>query len=185
MWVLGGDIGQAHDPTAAAVVEAEAERFTVRHLERLPLGTPYPIVADRLGVIFDALPGSRALVIDATGVGRPVLDLLRAAGRNPVGVSITGGKTARRDPETGIVSVPKTVLLAPLLGAVEAGRLSLMPGLPEAEALGRELAAFRRKVNKHGHTVTGGKGVHDDLVVALALAILWTSRHGDTQAVGV
>jgi hypothetical protein len=177
MWALGVDIGQANDPTAVAAVAIEAERFTLGHLERMPLGTPYPVVANRLGVIYDALPESRAMVIDATGVGRPVLDLLRAAGRNPVAVSITGGKTARRDPDTGFWSVPKALLLAPLLGALETGKLSLMPGLSDTEALGQELAAFRRKINKHGHTVTGGKGAHDDLVIALALAVWLGERY--------
>ena len=181
MLILACDIGQAHDPTAVVVVEVTVERFTVRHLERLPLGTPYPVVAERLGVIHDALPASRAIVIDATGVGRPVLDLLRAQGRSPIAVSITGGGRSRLDEVTGLWSVPKSQLLAPLMGALEAGSLMLAPGLSDAEALGRELAAFRRKINSHGHTVTGGKGAHDDLVIALALGV-WLGRQHLSRA---
>ena len=50
-WVtIGVDIGQKHDPTAVCVAEAETrtdrDHFLIRHLERLPLGTPYPDVAD-------------------------------------------------------------------------------------------------------------------------------------------
>ena len=58
--VIGIDIGQKRDPTALAVVEGEyrpgpdpslprESHFLVRYLVRLPLGTPYPEVARRLG----------------------------------------------------------------------------------------------------------------------------------------
>ena len=50
---IGIDIGQKHDPTAIAVVEAEqradAWHFVGRLLERLALGTSYPEVAKRGG----------------------------------------------------------------------------------------------------------------------------------------
>ena len=49
--VIGVDIGQKRDPTAICVVESEERleennrevwHYMVRHLERLPLGTPVP-----------------------------------------------------------------------------------------------------------------------------------------------
>lgn len=40
-YVIGADIGQARDPTALCVLEA-ATAPRIRHLERLPLGVPYP-----------------------------------------------------------------------------------------------------------------------------------------------
>ena len=53
--VIGVDIGQKHDPTALAVVERQErdgeDHHVVRHLERLPLGTPYPAVAERLAAV--------------------------------------------------------------------------------------------------------------------------------------
>ena len=62
---VGCDIGQKRDPTAIAVVEVEfrvhvdhvglrhrwEDHQLVRHLERLPLGTPYPAVADRVAKV--------------------------------------------------------------------------------------------------------------------------------------
>ncbi|MDI7277773.1 MAG: hypothetical protein QME94_17475, partial [Anaerolineae bacterium] len=107
--VIGADIGQQHDPTAVCVAEvtkSSVQRgwavpkgeqvvepreilpvtrtetsYTIRYLERLPLGTPYPQVAERLAVItanIMAMRPTRLLLrVDATGVGRPVVDLLR------------------------------------------------------------------------------------------------------------
>ena len=60
--------------------------YLVRHLERLPLGTPYPDVASRVsGVVakLDERAAARVhptIYLEATGVGQPVVDLLRAAG---------------------------------------------------------------------------------------------------------
>ena len=57
--VVGIDVGQKVDPTALAVVERQErdgeDHHVVRHLERLPLGTPYPQVAERLAEIVRAV----------------------------------------------------------------------------------------------------------------------------------
>ena len=42
MICIGADIGKVSDPTALAVIETTDDQDNVRHLERLPLGTPYP-----------------------------------------------------------------------------------------------------------------------------------------------
>jgi len=91
MIVIGADLGQAQDPTALAVAEVHPPEIHVRHLERLSLGTPYPKVVERIADLVDHLPGA-ALVVDATGVGRAVLDQMREAGLEPVPVTITGGR---------------------------------------------------------------------------------------------
>jgi hypothetical protein len=89
MWVVGADIGQAQDPTAIAALEV-SEWLDLRHVERLPLGTPYPALVDRLVKLAAVLPNSE-LVVDATGVGRPIIDSLRDRNRVPVAISMTGG----------------------------------------------------------------------------------------------
>jgi hypothetical protein len=173
-FILGADIGQARDPAAIAAIEtAPAALLNLAYLERLPLGTPYPLLAERLGMFYEAVPVPCDLVIDATGVGRPVLDLLRQAGHSPIAVSITGTGSERLDREDLIWRVPKQRLLSPLACALEAGRLSIAPDMPERETFKAELGAFHRKLNQHGHTVFGGKGEHDDTVIAVALAVWW------------
>ncbi len=90
--LLGVDLGQAQDPTAIAVAEMREPDIHVRHLERLPLGTPYPRVIERVTAIIEKLP-SPDLIVDATGLGRPVIDQMRETGLEPVpvGYSAFGG----------------------------------------------------------------------------------------------
>ncbi len=91
MFIVGADIGQAQNPTALAVLEATPGDDQIRHLERLPLGTSYPAVAERIGGLTMALPNPD-LVVDATGVGRPVVDQLRASFMDPIAININAGK---------------------------------------------------------------------------------------------
>jgi hypothetical protein len=101
VWAIGADIGQARDYTAIAVVEAArdpntAAALALRHLERVPLRLSYPAIIEQIGAVDDAVPSPRALVVDATGVGRPVVDLLVAQqGRSLLGVVITAGSAGR------------------------------------------------------------------------------------------
>ena len=56
---------------------------------------------------------------------------------------------------------------------MDAGRLKVAKGLPDAEALQVELLAFQRRITEHGHDAFEGVGAHDDLVIAVALACWW------------
>ncbi len=170
MFIIGADIGQAANPTALAVLEAAPGDDQVRHLERLPLGTSYPAVARRIGQLTMALPGA-ALVVDATGVGRPVVDQLRAAGLDPIAVTITAGKKTVCN--GGAWRVPKKELVRSLAVALECGRLRVAKGIPDAAALMRELTAFTATIGDGGHIRFAGRAEHDDLVVAVALAVWW------------
>jgi hypothetical protein len=44
--------------------------FQVGHLERMPLGTPYPGIVAHVGRLLGKLPTGTELVIDITGVGK-------------------------------------------------------------------------------------------------------------------
>jgi hypothetical protein len=111
-----------------------------------------------LGTICEAVPLPSELVIDATGEGRPVLDLLRQSGHSPVAVSIIGNGSERLDPEDLIWRAPKERLMLPLAGAMEARRLSIAPDLQERETLKFELAAFHRKLNERVIPYSAGSG---------------------------
>ena len=82
MFYVGLDLGQRHDPTAIAVMEKTTSHMRVRHLERVPLGTPYPGVVERVREIVwnGQLVRNCALAVDGTGVGAPVVDMLRGRG---------------------------------------------------------------------------------------------------------
>ena len=47
-----------------------------------------------------------------------------------------------------------------------------------APALLRELQAFSVSISGRGHARFEGKSVHDDLVIAVALAVWWRSQVG-------
>lgn len=191
-FVAGLDLGQAHDFTALAALEqaygpdlAEPERsvthYAVRHLERLPLGTPYPEMVRRIGERIRT-PELRdcTLAVDQTGVGRPVVDMLRAA-RLPCvlrPITITSGLATKEDPETLSLHVPKRELVSVLQVLLQSGRLKIARQLTEAAILQRELVNFRVKITAAAHETFGvwREGEHDDLVLAVALAA-WVGEH--------
>src|SRR5450759_4360723 len=103
-YVVGVDLGQSRDPTAIAVVRRIdgvnlRPVFQVGHLERVPLGTPYPGVVTHVTRALGRPPlkGNAELVIDFTGVGRPVFDLFVSGGVSPIGVTITAGDAVNWD----------------------------------------------------------------------------------------
>jgi hypothetical protein len=150
--------------------------FQVGHLERLPLGTPYPAIVAHVGRLLTQLPGHPELVIDFTGVGRPVFDMFRYSGISPIGVLITGGMT---EAQNGLIcSVPKLNLVSRLQALLHEARLKIQRELDEAETLVRELQDFRMDYTAAGHlTFNARSGKHDDLVLALGIAT-WRAHGG-------
>ncbi len=207
-YFLGVDLGQAHDPTALAIVdrrdiryrqhdpvtwERYSERqFTVRLLERIPLGTSYPDVVRRVAQIVSApvLRGRISLVLDATGVGRPVVDMMREArlGCPLAAVTITGGD--QQSNAGWQWRVPKRNLIAGLQAMVQMRTLRIPRGLPGAGELVKEMLGMRMSITLNRHETYGAwrEGDHDDLVLALALAV-WKANlpnppfHGQTRIV--
>ena len=175
-YTIGIDPGQTSDPTAFAIVRRIPGEikpsFHCGHLERLPLGTPYPAIIQHARRLLqqETLRGNAELVLDLTGVGRPVGDMFRLEGLNPVRVTITAGND-----ETfidGEHHVAKSILISHIQALLHDGRLLIQSELPEAPALRTELEEFRATVTDSGHWRFGARsGAHDDLVLALALAV--------------
>ena len=105
-WVtVGVDVGKQRDPATIAVTTAERHAtptgrstvlWIVRSLERLPLGTDYPKVADRIRDIIFALrerhTKPRFTYIDATGVGAAICDMLVERRVEHVPCTFVGGE---------------------------------------------------------------------------------------------
>ena len=176
---VGLDLGQSADYTALAVVEkAAGGDLHLRHLERYPLRTPYPEIADAVGGLFEAeaLRGAE-LFVDGTGVGVAVTDLLRERDLRFVSVTITGGE--RVTGGGGAYGVPKKDLVAALEVPFHNGALKVAEGLPLWPALRSEMLNFRRKIS----LATGRDSYEhwresdrDDLVLAAALACWGAAR---------
>jgi hypothetical protein len=195
--IAGLDLGQAQDYTALAVVESTTalHRRTyvgmedelrlpidrtaevigppfahrVRHLERFRLGTPYPEVVGRTADLLAKVPGA-LLVVDWTGVGRAVVDMLEQAGLQPYAVNITGGKEVTGSGRSW--GVPKRDLVAALQVAFQAERLKIARELELAGVFVQELLNFKVKITAAANDTYGAwrEGTHDDLVLAVALA---------------
>ena len=72
--------------------------------------------------------------------------------------------------------MPKALLVSSVQALLHEGRLHIQKDLPEAATLVRELQDFRVNFTTAGHmTFSAREGKHDDLVLALALAV-WRSR---------
>ena len=116
------------------------------------------------------------LVVDATGVGRPVVDMLSAAGLSPVPITIHGGDVVSRDGTYW--RVPKRDLVGALQVLLQTTRLKIAGQLRYADTLVQELLRFRVKISDQGHDSYGAwrDGEHDDLVLALAVACWYGQR---------
>jgi hypothetical protein len=193
-WFVGVDLGQSQDFTAIAALERselmgeydpamcawrKEVALRLRYLERVPLGTPYPDIVERVRRTTTApeLDGRCHVAVDATGVGRPVVDLLRRAdlGGTILPAIFTSG--AAESLSKGYYGVPKRDLVTGLQVLLQRGGLEIAAGLKHASELVEELAGMRVKVGGEGREQYGAwrEGMHDDLVFAVALAY-WAAR---------
>lgn len=184
-WYVGLDLGQASDYTALSITECTEERaYHVRHLQRYKLGTSYPDIVASVNKVIAAQPlnGEAILIVDQTGVGRPVMDMLAASGLTPIGITITGANAHSSDGRGGY-QVPKRDLVSALSVLLQNKRLKFADGLPEAATLVQEMMAFRVKITTAAHDVYGSwrEGSHDDLVLSLAMACWYAEAIGHIQ----
>jgi hypothetical protein len=195
-FIAGLDLGQSMDPTALIVMrhhheplpddwdvdkvrrvtrQRSKQRYDVVHAERLPLGTAYPDVVQHVRDVLNRPPlrDRCHLVIDESGVGRAVGDIFEGAGMRAVRVSITAGVEAVKQ-EHRRWSVAKSILISGVDAKLHSGELRFAAELGEAHALHEELKDFRRHLTAAGRaTYQARTGKHDDLVLAVAIALWW------------
>jgi hypothetical protein len=191
-WHIGLDVGQSIDPSAVCalnhVVKPDpgewlcddkartqkqpfTERFFVRHLERLPLGKPYPEQVQHVANLLQREPLKGAtFALDETGCGRPVADLFDRAGLRPQRISITAGNEVT---SSGMSHhVPKQFLVSNVESRLHTGELKFAAELTESPVLKEELRDFARKVSESGRvTYNARSGKHDDLILSICIAL--------------
>jgi hypothetical protein len=168
----------------------------VRHLERLPLETSYVDQVEHIKALVehpelqsyyvrsggfgpdwdDPLMRRRAkeppgLAVDATGVGRAVVNMLRARGIQLDAVTLHGGD--RQGFADGYVRLPKRDLVGMLQVNLQSGWLKVAQELELAETLRQELLNFKMKIDPrtaHDSYSHWREGEHDDLVLATGMA---------------
>lgn len=199
---LGLDLGQSNDPSALTVVreltpyrkrkerkrpmgpaleitkETGRPHYAVVWIERFELGTPYTEIVDRVAHVQDYPRENHVpLVMDATGVGAPVVDMFKEKGAAPKQITFTGGQQVQSDMDRH--SVPKKDLATTIQALLQTGRLKIAEELPHAETLVREMKTFRVKIADSGHArfEHASESDTDDILMSLACA-LWFMQYG-------
>ena len=192
---LGLDLGKSQDFSALAALEYrrtwtmvrnrvnygmdpkdELVEYSVRQLARIPLGTKYLDVVNTVQGLLRRVTKKYdcTLVVDATGVGAPVMEMFqemippqRAV---MVPVVITSGESVSGNGRRGQNDwrVSRQDLLTGLQVMLETRQLAIGADLKFAPALREELLEMRS-------LRSDGSGRHDDLTMALALAC-WRAR---------
>jgi hypothetical protein len=176
---VGVDLGQARDYTAIAVIEG-GTGYKIRHLIRERELT-YPVLVDQIYNLMrnKAFRERRTtLVVDRTGVGAPIVDLLSAKGLKPVSITITGGDRPTNEEEDHW-NVPKRDLIANLIAISQLGKLKIAAGLDEAQTLAEEFQNLRLKIDirtSNENYMPWRESQHDDLVFAVALALWYAEK---------
>ncbi len=189
---IGVDFGKEQDPSAMVIVEFVMEPrgtvdaatrtplfdcgLVVRHMESPPLGTEFLDVGARALQLarHPRLQGHCTIVADANGPGNPVVEYMS---RPPltaplVPVKTTSGHAMRK--EGKYYNVSKSVLMDRLEYALRMKKVRIQQ-LPLTEPLLRELTLLEREERRSGNVVfsTPSARVHDDLAMALAMAVWW------------
>lgn len=147
-FIMGLDLARQVDFTVALVLDASTgELVYYRRVNKRPYLEILPELAD-VCRRFNAM-----LVYDGTGVGLGLSELIDRLGLSSRAVTFT--------------NTSKQALVNKLAVTIEEGRLQL----PNISTIVTELRAFTYRVSKTGKIVyVSGSGIHDDVVMALALA---------------
>ncbi len=156
--------------------ENEKVEYSVRQAARIPLGTKYTEVVDKMERLLRRVTAKYdcTLVVDATGVGAAVMEMFE--GMMPrvqeramlVPVVITGSGTEGGKKTRSAWQVSRADLLSGLQVMLDTKQLAIASDLEHALTLKQELLEIRS-------LQSGGAGKHDDLAMALALAC-WRAR---------
>lgn len=184
-YFVGVDLGKQADFTALSVVElvrtASKPELHVVWLKRLR-GVAYPLVIDEVAAMaqWPALRGA-GFAVDATGLGRPIVDALRERVSELHAVTITGGE-AVNNPAPREWSVPKADLVACVQLLLQSKRLRIHDHLPDLEALKSELLSFGYTINDAGRARMEATSGHDDLVLSVAMACWLATKNAANGA---
>jgi hypothetical protein len=195
---IGFDLGQTGDYTALAVVEkirsGNPQRLAalhLRYLERYSLMTPYPKIADEVAALvksehlvtyttdemLNRITLYPELVVDRTGVGPPVTNLLRERGLTFRSMVVTASDDAGSG--RAAYRVPKRDLISALEVTLQTGMLQVAEGIRLWPVLREEMLNFRRKIDPkmaHDSYEHWRESDHYNLVLAVCLACWGAAR---------
>ena len=212
------DPGKKRDPTAIMVMrdnfvivdgsprigvpDKMQHYYEIIFIDKL-LEARYTDVVDYIANIAEHrdLKNNHDLLVDGTGVGEAVIDIMREKFLVPISIVFTGGNSVNEvyQPfgkvfsDTGKLAgasvlkeirVPKDDLVAAGQMLVQQGRLNVAEGMKFEDDFKRQLLAFRGKVNdttqrtKHEALTEAD---HDDLVVCFLMGAWYFTRQRKTD----
>jgi hypothetical protein len=142
---------------------------TLTYIDKLPMPRDWT-----------AHPGTRPyrLLIDATGCGRPVVELFRHEGVPAVAVTMGHGEqTVQHDWLQ--YTLPKKTLVGCLQVAMQSRRILVSNQLADATTLLKEMQNFQYRITKDANDQYGAwrSGQHDDLLFAVGLCVWFGEQH--------
>ena len=178
-YLLGLDLGQQNDYSVLSILEINKDNLTQQvqyslvYLKRYALKTSYMTIADSVKIIINSnkILDKYALIIDQTGVGRPVMDVFQDNNMAPFGITITGGNNTNWENRRE-VKVPKRDIVSSLQVVFQNKRIKIASNLPDIDLIKKELLYFRSKISSSGHdSYSAISSMHDDIVISIGLAI--------------
>ncbi|WP_290597060.1 MULTISPECIES: terminase large subunit domain-containing protein [unclassified Archaeoglobus] len=155
IYAIGCDLAKYLDYTVIIVLDITNKPFKLVHFQRFNR-RPYAETILKLKELYKRFNYAKVL-IDSSGVGDPVLEDLQDIGAE--GYVFTAKS--------------KVQLIQRLQAAIENGEVKY----PYIEELIKELQFFEYQLTRQGIKMEARQGMHDDCVIALALAV-WAAGHG-------
>jgi hypothetical protein len=158
------------------ITRKRLDMFTLRGLEMISAHTPYQAIAERLKQIVDNVHTQAAqykarviLYVDVTGLGDPIIDLIKAKVDPLITVYVTNSD--KRSENKDKVTVGKSWLIAKMQTILQDGRLKA-PKTPVTEVILNDLLLYDLDPAPTDNELTGSftVGTQDQLLTALALA---------------
>ena len=194
-YVAALDLGEAGQPTALAVLEQEVidlpfrrgrelRALKLRHLKRFPLDASYADIGTETAKVIARLgddeqaKGGTDLVIDITGTGRPVGEIMKREGLDPIFVTVTGSaKETEVAPRDWHIS--RNDLVGRLRVLFQDKRFRVSKKMPLVEKFVEELQSFsmKKKLLNTNDPESWRERPDDDLVLAVAIAAWRAKRH--------
>jgi len=168
--IIGLDIGMKADYSALVCLNLREKRVSA--IQRWKLGTSLLKVADD-SVSINSQLNADVMLIDAT-MNHSVYENIRKQSRiQVIPITITAGNKQSKN-RFGGWNVSKTRLIHTLMNAIENKRFTIPSDPPE---LMNELMTMKSAISKAGNLkYEASPGNHDDLVMALTLAVWWAYK---------
>jgi len=178
-YVLSLDPAQLRDFSALAAVKMRYDRtkrkivYDLVNMERKQK-IPYDEIVGWAANAYNTpdfnYPVPGLFLLDATGPGLALRDMLKLKGIRCKPIIITSGQAMTRDGP--FIHIGKPRLFGMFLAAFDSGRVQINPNMPLYPTLEREMINFRAKLSASGNALfEAGPGENDDLLFSLAMAI--------------